>query len=534
MKELEKKVYTVAVDLGTTNIVVIAGARNDDGTMQFKALVSKEAKGMQAGKIVNIANAGNSIRAALNDVEAELGTRVSEVYTGISGDFIRCESYTDHVFAANSQDGISQQDVDALYARMNEVRAPENEIIIERIPQCFTVDGVSTVEDPVGSFGRQLAATFEFVLCEQTPYKRLQMVFENLGIKLLGIYPTTMTVAESIATPDEREEGVAIVNLGGGKTDVTVVYKNIVRHVASVPMGGLAVNADIKSLCIPEKHVERMKIQYGSAVAEMTNKTTLAIPGRIPKSASGILDYNLATVIEARMMDIIDFVKNEIRDSGYENRLGYGIILMGGGSRMAHVADLFRRETSMDVRLAGTDRVKDGESPDKAAYATAQGILMRGIADGRSTIVAADKPRVPSDFIPAEPVVPQQPPMPADNQPAAGPSSGAGVAKGSPASPSMVTAPDSDTAAGQGTASKQESSAVPVREKTLNDRYKEVGKIRGTDEELSVDEPDDEEEEVIVDKPRKKRRGFMSGIGRKLKDMVNNSFSGDNDSELDY
>ena len=123
MNEAEKRIYTVAVDLGTTNVVVIVGAKNPDGTLYFRKVVAKpvQPEGMQAGQIINKVAVGKSLREALTEVEADLGTRVSQVYTGISGGFIRCENYTDHVFAQDSQGGISQQDVDALYARMNGV-----------------------------------------------------------------------------------------------------------------------------------------------------------------------------------------------------------------------------------------------------------------------------------------------------------------------------------------------------------------------------------------------------------------------------
>ena len=397
MNETEKRIYTVAVDLGTTNVVVIAGARNSDGTLHFRKVVSRPAEGMQAGQISNIVAVGNSLRAVLSEIENELGTRISQVYTGISGSFIRCENYTDHVFAQDSQGGISQQDVDALYARMDGVQAPENEIIIERIPQNFKIDGrPADGRKLVGAFGRQLSATFQFVLCERTPWERLQMVFDRLGIEVLGTYPTMLTIVDSIATADEREEGVAVVNLGGDKTDLTVIHGNTLRYIASIPIGGAAINEDIRSLPVAGQYVEPLKIKYGSAIAEKTERRQLPIPGRRPHSASTILDHTLATAIEARMLDIIDYVKVELRDSGYAKKLGYGLILAGGGSRLAHVAELFRRETGMDVRLAATDQInrEKNEPETKPAYATAQGILIRGIRDGRSTLEGNVRSRV--------------------------------------------------------------------------------------------------------------------------------------------
>ena len=400
MNEVEKRTYTVAVDLGTTNVVVIVGAKMPDGTLHFRSLVAKrmQAGGMQAGQIINKVAVGNSIRAALTEIEADLGTRISQVYTGISGSFIRCENYTDHVFAQDSQGGISQQDVDALYARMEGVQAPENEIIIERIPQNFKIDGrLIDGQNLVGAFGRPLSATVQFVLCERTPLERLHTLFDELGIKVLGVYPTMLSIVEAVATPEEREDGVAVVNLGGDKTDMAVIHGNTLRYITSIPIGGAAINDDIYTMSIPRTAVEDMKRRYGSAIAEKTERKQLIIPGRRPNGgAATILDCHLATAIEARMLDIIDYVKEELQESGYGKRLGYGLILAGGGSRLANVDELFRRETGLEVRLAATDQVnRDKNEPEsKPAYATAQGILMRGIKDGRSEIVGNVRSRV--------------------------------------------------------------------------------------------------------------------------------------------
>ena len=538
MNETEKRIYTVAVDLGTTNVVVIVGAKNSDGTLHFRKVVSRPVEGMQAGQISNIVAVGNSIRAVLSEVEAELGTRISQAYTGISGSFIRCENYTDHVFAQDSQGGISQQDVDALYARMDGVQAPENEIIIERIPQNFKIDGNHVdKQNLVGAFGRQLSATFQFVLCERTPWERLQMVFDRLGIEVLGTYPTMLTIVDSIATADEREEGVAVVNLGGDKTDLTVIHGNTLRYVASIPIGGAAINEDIYSLSIPRQYVESMKIKYGSAIAEKTERKQLPIPGRRPSNASGILDYNLATAIEARMLDIIDYVKDELRDSGYAKKLGYGLILAGGGSRLAHVADLFRRETNMDVRLAATDQVnrEKGEPESKPAYATALGIFMRGVEDGRSQIVESVRPKPEpaaadaqtSQGGPAQGVqnTSAQVTAPVQEQPVRTPQ----AAQRRPVtlnSPQQAVKPvEAETEkAEDGTTERQ-----PAESVTEKRAYGSFNKIKGTpSQQESEDDPADDEELEDFDEP--KREGLFKRVFRWAKGKVEDSFDEGDDA----
>ena len=550
MNEAEKRIYTVSVDLGTTNVVVIVGSKNPDGTLYFRTVMSRPVEGMQAGQISNIVAVGNSISAVLMDVEAELGTRISQVYTGISGNFIRCENYTDYVFAQDSQGGISQQDVDALYARMNEVQAPENEIIIERIPQNFKIDGrVVDGQNLVGAFGRQLSATFQFVLCERTPWDRLHMVFDRLGIEVLGTYPTMLTIVESIATPEEREEGVAIVNLGGDKTDLTVIHGNTLRYIASIPIGGAAINEDIRSLSIPKQYVESMKIKYGSAIADMTERKQLPIPGRRPNSASSILDYNLATAIEARMLDIIDCVKEELRESGYGKRLGYGLILAGGGSRLANVADLFRRETGLDVRLAATDQInrEKNEPESKPAYATALGIFMRGVEDGRSMIVESVRPR---PEVAAQPVATEQTaPTP---QPAAQPqtvqSTSARVTEPVQERPSRpavqpqrpAALPSQPKPASQPmpqSAPQPASEKVPEEPEKIQQTagvgetgggYAPVGKLKDFTDDF--DDPEKELAGDYDDEPRGK--GFFGSLWGRIKGKIEDSFDGDDDVSL--
>ena len=537
MNEGEKRIYTVAVDLGTTNVVVIVGAKNADGTLCFRKVVTRPVKGMQAGQISNIVDVGNSIRAVLTEVEAELGTRISQVYTGISGGFIRCENYTDHVFAQDSQSGINQQDVDALYARMNGVQAPENEIIIERIPQNFKIDGrTADGHNLVGAFGRQLSATFQFVLCERTPWERLQMVFDRLGIEVLGTYPTMLTIVESIATPEEREEGVAVVNLGGDKTDLTVIHGNTLRYIASIPIGGAAINDDIHSLSIPRQYVESMKIKYGSAIAEKTERKQLPIPGRRPNNASSILDYNLATAIEARMLDIIDCVKEELRDSEYGKRLGYGIILAGGGSRLANVADLFRREMNMDVRLAATDQInrEKNEPESKPAYATALGIFMRGVADGRSMIVESVRPKPET---PAESEPEEQPAQPAVQSTSAQVTSPVQERPVRPAPSAAPAQPQPRPAATLNTPQPAPQPAAEPDEKREfaphnpageAESYAPVGKIKAQ----VYDDDDDPDKELADLEDEPKRGGLFSRAWRFVKGKVEDSFDDNDDVSL--
>lgn len=433
---MERKNYTVAVDLGSSNVVVAVGEKAAEGQMEVASIVSKPVEGVNAGKIENIELVSRAIREAMSEAEEQLGIRITEAYAGISGDFVRCARHTDHVFVYDPQNGVNQKDVDALFDRMRNVQAPDDETIMERVPQNYVVDDNQEVKNPVGSFGKKLSSTFNFILCLRTPMQRLDMALKRLGIKMLGVTSNAIATAEAVLLPDEKEEGVAVVDIGGGVTDVAVYYRNVVRYIATIPMGAMAINRDIRTMSVPEKHVESLKQKYGSAVADLAPEDKLIrVNGRTAREAKDILLRHLATVIEARATDIAEFVLQEIRDSGYAGKLAYGIVLTGGSAKLKDVDELFRRVTGMDVRIASAETGVAEESREKVvdpAYATAVGILIKGAEQGACAVI--ERPASPASrsaeprpgFQPRQPQdVPEFRHMPRFQQPAQGPASAA-------------------------------------------------------------------------------------------------------------
>lgn len=387
---MEKKSYIVAIDLGTSNVVVAVGEKHPDQPLDVAYVISKPSEGVNAGKIENIELVSKAVKEAITEAETKLSIHITEAYAGISGEFVRCARHTDHVFVGDYQNGVSRHDVDALFDRMRNVQAPDNEMILERIPQNYVVDDNQEVENPVGSFGRKLSSTFNFILCQKTPMQRLDMALKRLGIRLLAVYPNALVAPEAVALPDEKEEGVAVVEIGGGTTDVTVYYRNVVRYIATIPMGAMAINRDIRTMGVPEKHIESLKQKYGWAVAELAPEDKLIrVNGRTAREAKDILLRNLATVIEARTTDIAEFVLQEIKDSGFSQRLVCGIILTGGSAQLQGIDALFKRVTGMDVRISAPEMgfsEQTREQLDNPAYATVAGILLRGSEQGICTV----------------------------------------------------------------------------------------------------------------------------------------------------
>ncbi len=380
------KHYVVAIDLGSKNVTVAASSGRVDGRMVVDAVVRKPSQGVCGGAIDNIELAVASLKSAVAELEKQLNIGVYEAYFGISGEFIRCASHNDWVSVGDQSNGVSQSDIDELYARMEKVCAPnDDEIILERIPQNFMVDGSKEVANPVGSFGQSLSSTFNFILSTKTPIKRLTNAALKMGIKPLKTYINPVITPEVLLRPYEKEEGVAVVDIGADITDVTIYANNVLRYAASIPLGSDVINRDISTLSVPRQFVEQMKVEYGNASKEDVPKNEV-IEFPIHKGKKSILKYNLAAIIEARVWDIADYVTEEIKHAGYEKKLPYGIVLAGGGSKLAGLAKALSEYMKMDVRVGTPEDVVDAESVklvDGPEYDVVTGLLWRGLETGK-------------------------------------------------------------------------------------------------------------------------------------------------------
>lgn len=508
---MERKNYVVAVDLGSSNVVVAVAVKNEDSTLSLQAVVSKPllAESVEAGQIKNIEQAGQAVIAAFAEAGEVAGIRITEAYAGISGEFVRCARHTDYVFVGDPQNGVSEQDVKSLFDRMRNLQAPENEVIMEHIPQNYIVDDSQEVQNPIGSFGRKLSSTFNFVLCETTPMKRLSMALKRADVEIAGILPNTMAVAESVLSPDEKEEGVALVDIGAGVTDVTIYYRNVVRYIASIPIGAAAINQDIGTMGVPSRFVENLKVQYGSAVAEKASETKMVrVTGRTAREARDILLRNLATVIESRALDIIDFVKEEIKISGFAGKLGYGIVLTGGSANLKDLDELFRRATNLEVRVAAPEfgiTEESCELLDDPQYATVAGLLIKAAAKSPNGMAYVPLPpkvvekaaeQAVATEQPAKPAVQQQPATPIE-QPKQQPAS-------VPAQPTAQTPRVAQPVQPSGRQSEK-----PTTQQRSTEAVQPERLLQRDDQ--SAGEQDDHFEEEEEPKP-KKRRGFWKVI----------------------
>lgn len=395
---MENKSYIAAIDLGSGSVTVAAASKDPDGRLNIIDIVSKPMQGMSCGEVINIEQVTGAVRSAVNELEANLGIKITEAYAGISGHDIKCADSSYFVYVSGQDHEICEEDVAKLHESMTNLQPPEGICILDRIPQKYVIDSREETMQPVGRFGQQLEATFNFILGNRSSLERLNKAFMRLGIDQTRLFTNAQASAAAVLTDDERELGAAVVDIGAGCTDICIWQDNIMRYVGILPIGSDAINRDIRSIAIPDRFIEKLKTTHGYAVAnripEEKKAQSIKIKGRTPRENKEISFYNLAQIIEARMLDIVENVMEEINESGYGDKLGSGIVLTGGGALLRDIDALFRERTKYDVRIgcAYPEVINDASSaPAEDPHLTSViGLLLLGMQD--SEIEATDAP----------------------------------------------------------------------------------------------------------------------------------------------
>lgn len=390
--------HVVVIDVGSSNVVIAVGEVDDLGKVVIKGIVSTGVEGVESGRIDNSDMVSKAIVAAKRAIEEQLGITITEAYAGISGDFVRAAQITDHVYVeddSQNSNNVTQRDVDALDRRMRSVKVSDDrEMVMIYEPLKYMVDR-REVKAPVGSFGKVLSAVYNFVLCDRIMRERLISVIQRSGITVKEVVPNVHTAPLSVVNSDEMQDGVVTIDLGGGVTDVTVCYGGKVRYMSSIPIGAQAINADIRSYSMPEKYVEDLKIQHGYALTESAPAETITFQrgSRVIKS---ILSKNLATIIEARLSEIAEHVRRELRDSGYSQKLSAGAIVTGGAAQTRDIEKLFAEILGMEVRVGYPEYGITPESIElitTPAYSTAVSLMIYGAQHGECSVVERNASR---------------------------------------------------------------------------------------------------------------------------------------------
>ena len=375
--------YIVGLDIGTTKISVMIGRKNQYGKLEILGTGRAVSNGVSRGIVANIDKTVDSIKEAITEAKQKSGVDIGEVFVGIAGQHIKSLQHRGEIVRDNIDVEIDKADIEKLKSNMFKLITIPGEEVIHVIPQEYTVDGEDGIQDPKGMAGVKLEANFHVITAQVGAVRNIMRCVEKAGLipKELVLEP----FASAVATLDEDElrEGVALVDIGGGTTDVAIFLDNIIRHTAVIPFGGNVITKDIKTgLSILEKQAELLKIKFGSAMyTEDQENVMVSIPGLRGREPKEIAVKNLSEIIGARYKEIIDLVYHQIKVSGYENKLMTGIVITGGGAQIRNLKQLVAFVTGKETRIGYPNEHLGSESKDAVVspmYATGVGLVLKG------------------------------------------------------------------------------------------------------------------------------------------------------------
>jgi cell division protein FtsA len=374
----------VGLDIGTTKIAVIVGRKNEHGKIEILGYGKVPSIGVKRGVVANIDNTIQSIKDAVAEASVKSGVDIKYVNVGIAGQHIKSLQHRGSMIREDSETEISQQDIDKLCNSMYNLNMNPGEEILDVIPQEFSIDGDHGILTPKGYTGSSLEANFHIIIGQTAAAKNIYKCVRRAGLEVVELILEPIASAEAVLSEEEKEAGVVLVDIGGGTSDIAIFHAGIIRHTAVIPLGGEIITEDIKEGCsIIKKHAEELKVKFGSALArENREEEIVAIPGLRGRTPKEISLKNLASIIQARMEEIIEHVYYEIKNSGYEKKLIGGIVITGGGAHLKHVAQLTEFMTGLDTRIGypnehlASDVTAEMASP---MYATGVGLVIEGI-----------------------------------------------------------------------------------------------------------------------------------------------------------
>ncbi len=375
---IKKGELIVGLDIGTTKVAAIVGEITDDG-IDIIGIGSHPSRGLRKGVVINIESTVESIKKAIAEAELMAGCDITSVYAGIAGGHIK--GINSHGIVAIKDREVRETDVHRVIDAAQAVAIPLDREVIHVIPQEYIVDGQDGIKEPMGMSGVRLEAKVHIVTAAVTSAQNIVKCANRCGLNVNDIILQPLASAESVLTNEEKELGVALVDIGGGTTDIVIFSEGAIVHTSVLTLGGNHVTNDVAvGLRTPAAEAERIKQKYGCALASMVQKEeTIEVPsvgGRKPRVLSRQI---LAEIIEPRAEEIFNLVQQEIIKSGLEDRISSGIVLTGGSVILEGMPELAEQVFNMPVRR-GAPRGIGGlvDVVKSPMYATGVGLVIWG------------------------------------------------------------------------------------------------------------------------------------------------------------
>lgn len=374
----KKKNMIVGLDIGTTKTCAVIGELTENG-IDIIGLGTSPSDGIRKGVIINIDSTVEAIKKAVDEAEHMSGCEIASVYTCIAGEHIKGQNSLGIVGVKGRE--VDEDDVDRAIEQSTAIAMPADREILHTLPQYFVVDEQDGVRDPVGMSGVRLEAKVHIVTGATASIQNIVKSVNRVGMDLNGIVLEPLASGEAVLSKDEKDLGVALLDIGGGTTDIAIYSDGNIKHTAILPLGGNYVTSDIAAgLRTPIADAEKIKIKYGCAFAPLIQRDEVievpSVGGREPREVSRQI---LGRVIEARADEILRMAYKEIVKSGYEERLAAGVVLTGGTSILEGISELAEQIYNMPVRR-GSPKGVGGliDIINSPIYATAVGLVIYG------------------------------------------------------------------------------------------------------------------------------------------------------------
>ena len=376
----------VGLDIGTTKISCIIAELDADRNVKIVGVGTSRSEGLRRGVVVNLEKTVVSIGRAIEEAELMAGVDVRNVYAGIAGDHIR--SINSHGVIAVSRGGmeITRADIGRVVDAAKAVAIPMDREILHILPQEFTVDDQKGIKDPTGMAGIRLEVDVHIVTGAVSSAQNLVKAIQQAGYQVRDLVLEPLASSHGVLTDDERELGVALLDIGGGTTDIALFHEGSIRHTAVIGLGGNSVTNDIAiGLRTPARDAERIKERYGAAVAGMVDPDEeIVVPHMAGQGERRVSRELLASIIQPRMEEILSLARTDIKKTGWHDKVPSGFVLTGGAAALPGTVELAEEILAMPVRIGrplGVTGLVD--SVDEPRFATGVGLVIYGRDAGR-------------------------------------------------------------------------------------------------------------------------------------------------------
>ena len=377
--ESQKK-RIVGLDIGTNKVATIVAEVNEFQELEIIGIGTHASSGLKKGVVINIESTVESIKRAVEEAELMAGCAIESVYAGIAGSHVR--SLNSHGMVAIKDREVVDQDVDRVMDAAQAMAIPADQRILHVLPQEFVIDNQEGVREPLGMSGVRLEAKVHMVTCAVNAAQNIEKCVERCGLVVNDIVLEQLASSYSVLTPDERDLGVCLVDIGGGTTDIAIFVDGAIRHTAVIPVAGDQVTNDIAmALRTPTQYAEDLKVRYACALTQLAGVDEfIKVPGVGDKPDRELSRQTLAEVVEPRYDELFKLVLSELRRSGHEQMVASGIVLTGGGAKMEGLVELAEEIFHMPVTL-GSPREISGlkDIVRNPVFATGVGLLQYGL-----------------------------------------------------------------------------------------------------------------------------------------------------------